>query len=59
MQWTLLMNDPILIRRPLMIIGSEKLCGFDSIKVAEVLDHYVEADAKNKLHGKRVFGKTF
>lgn len=39
---TLLMSDPILIRRPLMIIGSEKLCGFDSVKVAEVLEHYVE-----------------
>jgi len=38
----LLMSDPILIRRPLMIIGAEKLCGFDSVKVAEVLDHYVE-----------------
>jgi nitrogenase-associated protein len=38
----LLMSNPILIRRPLMIIGSEKLCGFDSIKVAEVLDRYVE-----------------
>lgn len=38
----LLMSDPILIRRPLMIIGIEKLCGFDSIKVAEVLDRYVE-----------------
>jgi nitrogenase-associated protein len=38
----LLMSNPILIRRPLMMIGSEKLCGFDSIKVAEVLDRYVE-----------------
>lgn len=38
----LLMNDPILIRRPLMIIGTEKLCGFDAQKVSEVLDRYVE-----------------
>lgn len=38
----LLMNDPILIRRPLMIIGTEKLCGFDAKKVSEVLDRYVE-----------------
>ena len=38
----LLMNDPILIRRPLMIIGTEKLCGFDDKKVSEVLDRYVE-----------------
>lgn len=38
----LLMSDPILIRRPLMIIGIEKLCGFDAQKVSEVLDRYVE-----------------
>lgn len=38
----LLMSDPILIRRPLMIIGTEKLCGFDAQKVSEVLDRYVE-----------------
>jgi nitrogenase-associated protein len=38
----LLMSDPILIRRPLMIIGSEKLCGFDAKKVAEILDRTVE-----------------
>ncbi|MDP3300452.1 MAG: ArsC/Spx/MgsR family protein [Sulfuricurvum sp.] len=38
----MLMNDPILIRRPLMIIGTEKLCGFDAKKVSEVLDRYVE-----------------
>ena len=38
----LLMSDPILIRRPLMIIGTEKLCGFDAKKVSEVLDRYVE-----------------
>jgi len=38
----LLMSNPILIRRPLMIIGSEKLCGFDADKVSEVLERYVE-----------------
>jgi len=38
----LLLSDPILIRRPLMIIGSEKLCGFDAAKVAEILDRTVE-----------------
>ncbi|MCX6074864.1 MAG: arsenate reductase family protein [Campylobacterales bacterium] len=43
---TLLMRDPILIRRPLMIIGAEKLCGFDAIKVSEILDRYVEAMPK-------------
>lgn len=38
----LLMSNPILIRRPLMVIGSEKLCGFDEKKVSEVLERYVE-----------------
>lgn len=38
----LLMSNPILIRRPLMVIGSEKLCGFDEQKVSEVLERYVE-----------------
>ena len=38
----LLMANPILIRRPLMVIGSEKLCGFDAEKVSEVLERYVE-----------------
>lgn len=42
----LLMENPILIRRPLMIIGSEKLCGFDEKKVSELLDRYVEAMPK-------------
>jgi nitrogenase-associated protein len=38
----LLMSNPILIRRPLMVIGTEKLCGFDADKVSEVLERYVE-----------------
>lgn len=38
----LLLTNPILIRRPLMVIGSEKLCGFDADKVSEVLERYVE-----------------
>jgi len=42
----LLMSDPILIRRPLMIIGSEKLCGFDAVKVAEILERTVQAMPK-------------
>jgi nitrogenase-associated protein len=42
----LLMGNPILIRRPLMVIGSEKLCGFDEKKVSEILDRYVEAMPK-------------
>ncbi|MDD2267310.1 ArsC/Spx/MgsR family protein [Sulfuricurvum sp.] len=42
----LLMKDPILIRRPLMVIGIEKLCGFDEKRVSEILDRYVEAMPK-------------
>lgn len=38
----LLMSNPILIRRPLMIIGTEKVCGFDEKRVSEILDRYVE-----------------
>lgn len=38
----LLMSNPIFIRRPLMVIGSEKLCGFDADKVSEVLERYIE-----------------
>lgn len=38
----LLMRDPILIRRPLMMIGSEKLCGFDTKRVAELLEREIE-----------------
>ncbi len=38
----LLMSDPILIRRPLMIIGTEKMCGFNALKVAEILNSAVE-----------------
>lgn len=38
----LLMANPILIRRPLMIIGTEKVCGFDEKRVSEILDRYVE-----------------
>lgn len=38
----LLMANPILIRRPLMVIGSEKLCGFDEQKVSEILERTVE-----------------
>lgn len=53
----LLMGDPILIRRPLMIIGSEKLCGFDSAKVAEVLERYVEEMPKINCMEKGCLGK--
>jgi nitrogenase-associated protein len=38
----LLMAHPILIRRPLMVIGNEKLCGFDAQKIAKLLKQYVQ-----------------
>ncbi|MDD5160011.1 MAG: arsenate reductase family protein [Sulfuricurvum sp.] len=38
----LLLSNPILIRRPLMIIGTERVCGFDADKVSEMLDRYIE-----------------
>lgn len=53
----LLMGDPILIRRPLMIIGSEKLCGFDTVKVSEILDRYVEVMPKINCMEKACLGK--
>lgn len=34
----LLFLEPILIKRPLMIINKEKLCGFDQEKVQSLLD---------------------
>lgn len=53
----LLMSDPILIRRPLMMIGSEKLCGFDEKKVSKLLDRYVEAMPKINCMEKRCLEK--
>lgn len=53
----LLMSDPILIRRPLMIIGKEKLCGFDEKRVSEVLDRYVEPLPKINCLEKACLGK--
>jgi hypothetical protein len=51
----LLMSNPILIRRPLMMIGDEKLCGFDEKKVSEILDRYVEAMPKSIVWKKGVW----
>jgi len=33
----MLMREPILIRRPLMVIGNRKFCGYDAQAVAEAL----------------------
>ena len=37
-----LMDDPILIRRPLMIIGTERICGFDEKRVGELLARAID-----------------
>ncbi len=42
----LLMRDPILIKRPLMVIGGQKLCGFDQKRVEELLERPLEAKVK-------------
>ncbi len=42
----LLMRDPILIKRPLMVIGGKKLCGFDQKRVEELLESPLEARVK-------------
>jgi len=55
----LLMSDPILIRRPLMIIGTEKLCGFDAVKVAEILDRTVEEMPKINCMEKGCLEKSY
>jgi len=34
----LLMRDPILMKRPLMVIGGRKLCGFDQKRVEALLE---------------------
>lgn len=54
----LLMGNPILIRRPLMIIGVEKLCGFDTDKVSSVLERYVEPMPKINCLEKGCLGKS-
>ena len=33
----MLMRDPILIKRPLMVVGGRKLCGFDRKRVEELI----------------------
>jgi nitrogenase-associated protein len=38
----MLMMEPILIRRPLMVIAGRKLCGFDSANVETLLDRKFE-----------------
>lgn len=34
----LLLKEPLLIKRPLMVIGNQKLCGFDNMRVQKLLN---------------------
>lgn len=43
----LLMREPILIKRPLMIIGGQKLCGFDQKRVETLLERPLETKVRN------------
>lgn len=54
----LLISDPILIRRPLMIIGNEKLCGFDTDTVTQLLERYVEPMPKINCMEKSCLGRA-
>ncbi len=53
----LMMNDPILIRRPLMIIGTNRVCGFDEKRVSEMLERYIEPMPKINCMEKSCLGR--
>ncbi|KIM11605.1 MAG: hypothetical protein KU37_05250 [Sulfuricurvum sp. PC08-66] len=38
-----LMREPILIRRPLMLIAGQKMCGFDQLKIEALLGQRLDA----------------
>ncbi len=42
-----MINDPILIKRPLIIVDDSKICGFDMAKLNDVLD--LELDTKKQI----------
>jgi len=42
-----MINDPILIKRPLIIVEDSKICGFDMAKLNDVLD--LELDTKKQI----------
>ena len=43
---TLMCQDPILIKRPLLEIGEEKICGFDIEKINQILDSNIAPNIK-------------
>ena len=48
----LLMREPILINRPLMVIGGRKLCGFEQERVETLLGRPLQADVVTACSGK-------
>ncbi len=50
----LILKEPILIKRPLMVIGGQKICGFDSELVEQLLNikfhSKVTTECSSKLH---------
>lgn len=48
----LLMAEPILIKRPLMVIGGRKLCGFEQERVETLLGRPLKADVAAACPGK-------
>jgi nitrogenase-associated protein len=45
---TLLLNDPILIRRPLMNVEGERMCGFDTQTIETVLGISLQGKEEEK-----------
>lgn len=50
----LFLKEPILIKRPLMVIGDQKFCGFDSGRIEKILNikfqTKVSTECSSKLH---------
>jgi hypothetical protein len=44
----LLLLEPILIRRPLMVVNNKKLCGFDREHVEELLGRTLQGEVGEK-----------
>lgn len=42
-----MINDPILIKRPLIIVDDSKICGFDMLRLNDVLD--LKLDTKKQI----------
>lgn len=47
-----LMKDPLLIRRPLMVVGGRKLCGFDQKRVEALIGRPLDQKVMTACSGK-------